>query len=213
MLHEELVEMGMLCEKVITKVTDALISGNKELAKEVIKDDEKIDQKEKDIERRCLKLLLIQQPVASDLRQISAALKMITDMERIGDQAADIAEIINVANAEDQKKVAKIQEMAKATIAMVVESVNAFVKNDLVLAKRVIEYDDIVDKLFLEVRAELIEYIGQNAINNGGKTDAEYAIDLLMISKYFERIGDHATNIAEWVEYSITGERKNSEIE
>lgn len=213
LLHSQLTEMGWLCEEVITKACDALIRCDKSLIDGVLVTDEKINQKEKDIERLCLKLLLMQQPVAGDLRQVSAALKMITDMERIGDQAADIAEIIAVADLAETEALLHIEEMAKTTISMVVESINAFVQSDLKIARRVIECDNIVDSQFLEIRKELIEYIGQNAIDNGGMRNAEYAVDLLMIAKYFERIGDHATNIAEWVLFSITGERINSEME
>ena len=161
-----------------------------------------IDQKERDIESMCLKLLLQQQPVASDLRQISAALKMITDMKRIGDQAEDIAEIVCFLGGRNSQNDDLMHEMAQATIRMVTQSVQAFVKQDTILASKVIADDDIVDSFFLKVRSQLILKIGQEP------SDGEYALDLLMIAKYFERIGDHAVNIAEWVIFSITGEYK-----
>jgi phosphate transport system protein len=161
-----------------------------------------IDDSEKTIESICMKLLLHQQPVARDLRQISAALKMITDMERIGDQAADIAEIVQLANIRADEDTAYVGDMARATIKMVTDSVDAYVSRDPVLAQCVIEYDDVVDDLFNKVKQSLITSIEDKQING------EYAIDLLMIAKYFERIGDHAVNIAEWVLFSITGVHK-----
>lgn len=202
-LNIEMIEMGVLCEDVISKAAKAFLEHDEEAAKYTIKKDREIDQKEKDIEALCLKLLLQQQPVARDLRQISSALKMITDMERIGDQAADIAEISTMMQAETFKKVEPIEKMSIATIKMVTESIDAFVKKDLQLAKDVIDYDDVVDELFDQVRNELIQFICKDAENG------EYAVDLLMIAKYFERIGDHATNIAEWVVFSITGMHKD----
>ena len=161
--------------------------------------DAEIDQMEREIEGLCLKLLLQQQPVARDLRQISAALKMITDMERIGDQASDIVEIIPYLKERRVRECDSIRQMAAAAIKMVVESVDAFVRRDLKLARHVIQCDDIVDALFDSTRSALIRMIAEN------HADGEYALDLLMIAKYFERIGDHATNIAEWVEFSVTG--------
>ena len=192
-------EMGALCESAIANSAKALLTGDKSLAEHAISIDGEIDQQEREIESLCLKLLLQQQPVARDLRQISSALKMITDMERIGDQAADIAEIISLANLKASDKTMHIGEMARATIKMVMDSVDAFVKRDLDAAQAVVAYDDVVDQLFDTVKNELIELIAS------GHADAEYAVDLLMIAKYFERIGDHAANIAEWVEFSITG--------
>ena len=147
----------------------------------------------------CLKLLLQQQPVARDLRQVSSALKMITDMERIGDQAADISEITMLGNVKHADDTSRIVEMARATIKMVTDSIDAYVRQDLELARFVVDYDDVVDNLFDEVKSDLVRLISED-VKNG-----ESAIDLVMIAKYFERIGDHATNIAEWVEYSITG--------
>ena len=201
LLDTQLTHMGELCETAIAKVTQALKEGNTEQAKIVIKEDEEIDQIEKDIERLCLKLLLQQQPVARDLRRISAALKMITDMERIGDHASDISEItIELSNQSYIKKLDHIQQMAKETMYMLVQSVDAFVNKDMDKAKEVIAHDDIVDELFGRVKKELINMIHENA------EVGEQASDLLMAAKYFERIGDHATNISEWVIFSITGE-------
>lgn len=202
LLNKELIEMGSLCEQVIAMAAKAMTEGDAELAKGIIPLDEEIDQKERDIESLCLKMLLQQQPVARDLRQISAALKMITDMERIGDQASDIAEILGFINGQSVENCGIISEMAKATIKMVTESIDAYVKQDIELAKSVIGHDDVVDDYFNRVKQSLISMISKN------ETDGEYAIDLLMIAKYFERIGDHATNIAEWVEFSVTGVHK-----
>lgn len=202
-LNDMLLEMGALIEKAITLAAQALKEQDAELAHKVIAYEIEIDQKEKDIESLCLKLLLQQQPVARDLRLISAALKMITDMERIGDQAADIAEItLMIGNAPYVKELEYIPEMALTTIKMVTESIDAFVKKDLRIAQSVIAHDDIVDRLFDAVKNDLIELI------RGDIANKEQAIDLLMIAKYFERIGDHAVNIAEWVVFSITGQQK-----
>jgi len=203
LLNVELIEMGSMCEQTISNAIKALINKDIELAKQVMEKDSEIDNKEREIESLCLKMLLQQQPVAKDLRQISSALKMITDMERIGDQAGDIAEIVTVANISSENFM-DIAKMGEATMKMVTESIDAYVRRDLQLAKKVIDDDDIVDDYFDQIKTELIELISEN-VNNG-----EYAIDLLMIAKYFERIGDHATNIAEWVEFSITGEHKGS---
>lgn len=201
-LNVELIEMGSLCEEVIYNASKALIDGDTVLAKNIFPKSGEIKQKERMIENLCLKLLLMQQPVARDLRQISSALKMITDMERIGDQAADIAEIIDLANIKASDNTGHINQMANATIKMVTESIDAYVKEDLQLAKAVIEYDDIVDDLFNEIKSDLISTLST------GRANGEYAVDLLMIAKYFERIGDHAVNIAEWVAFSITGKHK-----
>lgn len=200
MLNDMLIEMGALIEKAIALAIDALEKQDTELAKQAITFDHEVDQKEKDIESLCLKLLLQQQPVAKDLRLISAALKMITDMERIGDQAADISEItIFLAGQPYIKKLEHIPQMASATAKMVTDSIDAFVKKDLQLAQSVIESDDVVDQLFDTVKSDLIELIRADGSNG------EQAIDLLMVAKYLERIGDHAENIAEWVVFSITG--------
>ena len=201
-LNKQLIEMGALCEEVISMASRALMDGDLPLAAKVAPLDAEIDQKERDIENLCLKLLLQQQPVAKDLRQISAALKMITDMERIGDQAEDIAEIIKFLNGRAVENGALIREMASAAIKMVTESVDAFVKHDIMLAEKVVSDDDIVDRYFDQVKQKLIERIAQQP------ADGEYALDLLMIAKYFERIGDHAVNLAEWVIFSVTGVHK-----
>lgn len=205
LLKTQMIQMGALCEEAITSATKALINGDIELAKKVITTDEDIDHKEKEIESICLKLLLQYQPVARDLRQISSALKMITDMERIGDQAADISEIIMLANIKAANNTSHIADMAKATIKMVTDSIDAYVQQNLKLAKAVIDYDDVVDNLFNDVKADMIRLINEDTENG------EFAIDLIMISKYFERIGDHATNIAEWVVFSITGKHVEEE--
>ena len=203
LLNRELLEMGSLIEQSIRSATQALIRQDVEAANAAIASDHEVDQKERQIEALCLKLLLQQQPVARDLRQISAALKMITDMERIGDQAADISGlVIYLAGAPYLKKLEHLPQMAEAAIRMVSGSLDAYVNKDLELARRVMEMDDVIDDLFDVVKNELIGLIRKNA-DNGSQ-----AIDLLMIAKYFERIGDHAQNIAEWVEYAITGKHK-----
>jgi len=199
-LNDMMIEMGALVEKAISLTTNALETQDAALADQVIAFDDEIDQKEKDIEALCLKLILQQQPVASDLRVVSSALKMITDMERIGDQAADIAEITQImAGSPGIMKMEHIPQMAEATAKMVTQSIDAFVKKDLQLAKSVIKSDDTVDELFTAVRNDWVKYI------RDGSANGEQAADLLMIAKYFERIGDHAVNIAEWVIFSITG--------
>ena len=203
-LKRELIEMGALCEKAIELVAKALETNNANIYKEVRPISLEIDHKERDIEARCLKLLLQQQPVAKDLRQISAALKMITDMERIGDQAEDISEIIGYLNGENLNSIIPVQEMAQASIKMGTESIDAYVNKDIHLAEVVLKEDDIIDNYFMDSKKRLIKMIAE-APEHG-----EYALDLLMITKYFERIGDHATNIAEWVIFSITGEHENA---
>lgn len=207
LLNEQLTHMGELCEVAINRGTEALKKGDLKQAAEVIRADEKIDQMEKDVERLCLKLLLQQQPVARDLRQISAALKMITDMERIGDQASDIAEIIISENKSEATDIQTIGQMSESVAKMVRDSVNAYVEKDLELSRQVMEADDAVDRLFEENKQELINFISDNKGVQGKK-----AIDLIMVAKYLERIGDHATNIAEWVEFSITGIHKDSQV-
>lgn len=199
-LNNELIEMGSLIETAIARAYKGLINQNIEIAKENVEFDREIDQKEKEVENICLKLLLQQQPVASDLRLISSAIKMITDMERIGDQAADISELtILMSKTQYIKRFDHIEQMAKATIEMVTTSVDAFVKRDLELARSVFARDDIVDNLFVTIKNDLIELIRED-VNNG-----EQAIDLIMVAKYFERIGDHAVNLADWVILSIVG--------
>lgn len=202
LLNSELIEMGALCEKVIALSAAALTAGDAQSARQVAPLDRKIDQMERSIEAICLKMLLQQQPVARDLRQISAALKMITDMERIGDQAEDIAEIIPFFNGRTGAECRDIDRMAKATIQMVTDSIDAYVRKDTVLAQTVLQNDDFVDDCFQKIKQSLIHMIAENT------ADGEYALDLLMIAKYFERIGDHATNIAEWVQFSVTGVHK-----
>lgn len=206
-LNNSLIEMGALIERAIAKATKALIEQDISLANEVINSDNAIDDKEKDIESQCLKLLLSQQPVARDLRQISTALKMITDMERIGDQAADISELcVYLSGQEYIKELEHIPQMAMATIKMVTDSIDAYVKKDLALAEAVIAYDDVVDDLFVQIKQDLIALVHRD-VQTGGQ-----AFDLMQIAKYYERIGDHATNIAEWVIFSITGMHKEKQV-
>ena len=203
-MNRDLIEMGAMCEEAIASAVKALTKNDKELAENVKKTGGLIDQMERDIESRCMKLLLHQQPVACDLRAISAALKMITDMERIGDQAEDIAAMVLYTADHNMEDFDIIEEMARETVKMVTDSVDAFVKKDVELAQDVIKRDDIVDNYFSKVKYDIIKLIAEN------RTDGELALDLLMISKYFERIGDHATNIAEWVIYSVTGMHKEA---
>jgi phosphate transport system protein len=205
-LNRELIEMGALCEDAISLASESLLKNDRELAVKVGPLDSEIDRKERTIESLCLKLLLQQQPVARDLRQISAALKMITDMQRIGDQAEDIAEIIRSNDVRPAGNSELLHEMADATIKMVTESVDAFVKKDVAIAKKVIDDDDIVDNYFDQMKQKLITGIAKDPENG------EYAIDILIIAKYFERIGDHAVNIAEWVIFSVTGEHKEASL-
>lgn len=201
-LNTELIKMGSLCEEAIATTAQALIEGNVELARRLGDIEREIDGKERDIENFCLKLILQQQPVARDLRQISAALKMITDLERIGDQSQDIAELIEYLGGRHIDEIKQIGDMAIATRKMVTESIDAFVNRDEEMAAQVIAHDDIVDEIFIKVKEQLIKMI------MGHPEDGEYAMDLLMIAKYFERIGDHAVNVGEWVIFSITGIHK-----
>jgi len=206
-LNDLLVEMGAKVEKSIKRATQAIVSNDKKMAKKAIAADREIDSMEKEIEALCLRLLLRQQPVAKDLRLISSALKMITDMERIGDQAADISEIAKfLIGKHHAVDLDNIHKMAEATAKMVTESIDAFVKRDLDLAQKVIDADDLVDDLFDKVKEDVIELIQKD------KSHGEHAIDFIMIAKYFERIGDHATNIAEWVVFSITGKHIGENI-
>ena len=202
-LKRELTIMGSSCEEIIALASHALTDMDEELVRKVNAIGAQIDESERTIENICLKLLLRQQPVARDLRQISAAMKMITDMERIGDQAEDIVELVPYMNAHPDEKFPKIREMAKAAQRMVTEAVDAYVKQDLALARSVMAQDDIVDDYFSQVKTGIIEIIAVEPAHG------EYALDLLMIAKYFERIGDHCTNIAEWVEFSVTGIHKD----
>lgn len=206
-LDFELRQMGSLCEDGIAIAAKALKERDKELAKKVAPIASALDRKERDVEDLCLRLLLRQQPVAGDLRQISAALKMVTDMERIGDQAEDIADILQSLTGDVNCDAEQISEMARGTILMVTESVEAYVSQDKALAQQVIDYDDKIDALFLGLKTSLMDLIAKEP----GK-GAE-ALDILMIGKYFERIADHATNIAEWVIFSITGQHKSQELE
>ena len=202
-LNRELVRMGADCEEIIALASDSLTGWNEELAKNVSIIGARIDEGYRTVENICLKLLLRQQPVARDLRVISAAMKMITDMERIGDQAEDIVDLVPQMERRADEKYPKIREMAKAAKQMVTEAVDAYVKQDLELAYAVMKHDDIVDDYFNRVKTGIIGIIAENP------TEGEYALDLLMIAKYFERIGDHCTNIAEWVEFSVTGQHRN----
>lgn len=199
-LNEMLVQTGELCERAISQTMVALSGCSDEIARKVIRADAHIDRMERDIEHLCLKLLLQQQPVAGDLRQVSAALKMITDMERIGDQAADIAEIVKSTDMSLVREFPKIPQMAAKTAEMVHDAVKSFVDRDLALATVTQAADDAVDNMFDEVTAEMIDFIV-----HADAADAQKAIDVIMIAKYLERIGDHATNIAEWVDFAITG--------
>lgn len=202
LLHKELIEMGALCENAIAMAAKALSEGNTKMAAKVPELSVDIDRKERDIETMCMKLLLQQQPVARDLRTISSALKMVTDMERIGDNSSDIAEIVTMANITASDNTEHIQDMARATIKMVTDSIDAFVKKDITLANAVIAYDDVVDSFFDKIKTDLMKQFG-NPESNGEKV-----LDLLMIAKYFERMGDHAAEIAKWVLFSITGRKE-----
>lgn len=205
MLNTEMKAMGLLCENAISGVVGALVKKDKTNLSFVFDTEVKIDQKERDIEGICMKLLLKQQPVASDLRTVSSALKMISDMERIGDQAADIAELVSYIDEADEKCLNDINDMAAATIKMVTESIESFIKKDIAKTQEVIDYDDVVDRLFSKVKKDLAQTIGRCP------EKSEICLDMLMIAKYFERIGDHATNIAEWVFFSLTGFHKSQD--
>ena len=204
-LHVQLITMGSLCEKAISLSARAIQGHGEFLVRQVFETDREIDEKEREIETLCMRLLLHQHPVARDLREISAALKMISDMERIGDQAADIADLARFIDRNSVEIPKEIEKMADQTVRMVTESIDSFVKADLDLCRKVINDDDMVDESFEQVKTELTEMIYHRSI------DAKLALDLLMTAKYLERIGDHAVNIAEWVEYSITGEHRNNE--
>lgn len=207
-LNNDLIEMGALIEAAIASSIKALKEQDIDLARQVVQDDAVINRKERDIEALCLRLLLQQQPVARDLRLISAALKMITDMERIGDQAADIAEIsVFLSEQPHIAEMNDIPRMGEATAKMVTQAIDAFVEKNLDLALSVIAYDDVVDDLFNQIKLELIELIRDN------HDAAQQALDLMMITKYLERIGDHAVNVAEWVVFSITGQHAKDKVE
>lgn len=198
-LNNDLILMGALCEKSISNAVKALLDCDEMLINSIHDTEKEIDRKEREIESLCMKLLLQQQPVARDLRTISSALKMITDMERIGDQADDIGELVRFCRLEDSECRKDISNMSEAVSNMVKGSIDAFVKKDIEAAKSVIDSDDIVDDLFIKIKCDIIRMIAADP-NSG-----ENAIDIVMTAKYLERIGDHATNIAEWVEYSLTG--------
>ena len=198
-LHQELMKMGAACEEIIDLAARSLTDYDRELEEKTAQVGASIDESERTIETTCLKLLLRQQPVARDLRQISAAMKMITDMERIGDQAEDIVDLIPKMKRGGAANYPRIREMAKAAQYMVTEAVNAYVKQDLDLARQVMDYDDVIDNYFNEIKTDILGFVAANP------NEGEFALDLLMIDKYFERIGDHCTNIAEWVEFSVTG--------
>ncbi|WP_317856233.1 phosphate signaling complex protein PhoU [Chakrabartyella piscis] len=200
-LHVEMIKMGALCEEAITYAIQMFFENDAKTLEIVRNKEIEIDRKEQEIESLCMRLLLKQQPVARDLRIISSTLRIISDMERIGDQALDIAEITGLPTYLIENNRLHIQEMAKETIQMVTKSIDAFVKNDLTLIEEVKENDDVLDELFRQIKNELIALIGED------KYQGEFYLDMLMIAKYLERIGDHATNIVEWVEYSILGHR------
>lgn len=203
-LYVELIKMGSLCEEAIALCAKALLEPNHISVNKVFDLERQTDQMERGIEAWCLRLLCQEQPVARDLRAISAALRMISDMERIGDQAADIAELVPYLASTSFPNRSSIGDLARMVVRMVTESVDAFVRDDVELANQVIFQDDEVDKLFEKVKEELVQLI-QN-----GHPDAREALDLLMVDKYFERIGDHAVNLAQWVLYSVTGVHKTS---
>lgn len=200
--------MGAMIESAIDKACDALMRHDVALARSVMEADHLIDQKERAIEGMCLRLLLMQQPIARDLRKVSSALKMITDMERVGDQAADICEIVTVMDGmEGLDDPGLMRDMARETVDMVHKVIDAYVASDVHLARAVMAADDVVDDLFMRVKAELIAFLTHNA------SRGQQALDILMIAKYFERIGDHAVNIGEWVEFSVTGSYKGEELQ
>lgn len=204
-LHVELITMGSLCEKAISFSAKAILGQAQEFADMVFETDREIDEKEREIENLCMRLLLHQHPVAGDLREVSAAMKMVSDMERIGDQASDIADLAQYIDKQSASVVMNIGGMADNAVKMVTGSVDAFVKSDLELSRKVIDSDDLVDAAFNEIKEKIAELVQE------GNLDVKTGLDLLMAAKYLERIGDHAVNIAEWVEYSITGEHRNNE--
>lgn len=203
-LHVAMIKTGALCEDAISTAAKALLDNDLSLAARVKPIETEIDQMEREVETLCMRLILKQQPVAGDLRQISSALKMVSDLERIGDQASDIAELIPYLQQDFSTSKQHLKDMATATIKMVTDSVESFVRQDLPLAKSVREYDSVVDKLFIGIKNDLVRMISEN------KENGEFYIDLLMVAKYFERIGDHAANVAEWVQYSLTGSKEDT---
>ena len=201
-LNEDLIEMGALCKEAVADAMTALLHSDKQARQKAFLTEYEIDNKEREIENLCMKLLLQQQPVARDLRNISAALKMISDMERIGDQASDIADITKYLENSELTQHVHIQQMAESAMSMLTESIDAFVRKDLLLARKVMKEDNTVDDLFNQIKTEVIQEIARNP------DEGELCVDMMMIAKYFERIADHVVNIAEWVEYSVTGEHK-----
>ena len=202
-LNQEMMFMGSMIEDSIQKAIDALMSQDKELARKIMESDSDVDHEQKKIEGICFNLLMQQQPVARDLRGISAAMKMVTDMERIGDHASDISEItIMLADKPYVLEQDDIKKMASETVLMLIRSIEAYVEKDMEKAKKVIKHDDVVDDLFEKVKSEIIEMIRKEP------EDGEQATDMLMIAKYFERIGDHATNIAEWVIFALDDKKE-----
>lgn len=200
-LSNALVEMGALCEDAISCAVKYLLKNDAQMKKNAAEAEKQIDQKEREIETMCMRLLIQQQPVATDFRMITSALKMISDMERIGDQALDIAEIAEYVTDDIKSKI-NIKKMAETTVKMVMNSVDSYVRKDIDIANSVIGLDDTVDALFDKAKSELINVIRTENEN------AEGLLDLLMVAKYFERIGDHAENIAEWVIFAVTGNHK-----
>ena len=207
MLNQEMMHMGTMIEERIQKAIEALIDGNTDLAKEIMDSDNEVDREQKIIESVCFNLLMQQQPVARDLRVISAAMKMVTDMERIGDHAADISEMtIMMQSTSYPSQLEDIKKMASETVLMLIRSIEAYVEKDMEKARKVIAHDDVVDELFDRNKSDIIEMIHKDP------TQGEQAVDLLMIAKYFERIGDHATNIAEWVIFALDDKKINKEV-
>ena len=207
MLNQEMMHMGTMIEERIQKAIEALIDGNTDLAKEIMDSDNEVDREQKIIESVCFNLLMQQQPVARDLRVISAAMKMVTDMERIGDHAADISEMtIMMQSTSFPSQLEDIKKMASETVLMLIRSIEAYVEKDMEKARKVIAHDDVVDELFDRNKSDIIEMIHKDP------TQGEQAVDLLMIAKYFERIGDHATNIAEWVIFALDDKKINTEV-
>lgn len=202
-LKRELVAMCRLTERMISDAVTALVERDVELGKSVAQADKRVDEYEMTIEKKCMRLLLTQQPVAKDFREVSTALKMITDIERFGDQASDIGEIVVTLSGEKPiKNLAHLTAMGDLAVKMARESVNSFIKNDEALSNEVISLDDKMDELFLTVKTELIELVKQDGENG------DQAIELMMVAKYLERIGDHAVNVAEWAKYNETGVRQ-----
>ena len=206
-MHRELREMGLLCEQAVTDAVKAASSGNQTVGERAKEAESRIDRKERAIEALCMRLLLRQQPVAGELREISAALKIITDLERIGDQASDIAELARFTARQSGSVAADLESMSTSAIHMVSGSITALIRHDLSLAREIIAYDDVVDALFDRIKRDLVCAIAKDA------SDGERYLDVLMVAKYLERIADHATNVAEWAEYAITGRHEGNDGE